>query len=76
MASPYRGYVTVCGEPVRAESLPSCFPEDDEAGLFLRYCPACVREAVRWVAGEPTGGEPSGDVDLSHDVGLRREQRP
>ena len=58
VASPFRGYVTVCGEHVPGGTLPSCFSEGNEVGPDdPRYCPVCVREAVRWMASEPTGAE-------------------
>jgi hypothetical protein len=58
IASTYRGYVAVCGEVVVVSGLPpSCCPE---AGPGSRYCPKCVREAVRWNA---EAGDRAGAVD-------------
>lgn len=43
---------TLCGEVVESSSLPpSPFPEGEEIDREPRYCPVCVREAVRWSAG-------------------------
>ncbi len=53
VTSSYGGYVAVCGEVLRAGVLPpSLYPPAGEWNGDPRYCPACVREAVRAQAGE------------------------
>lgn len=52
VASTYGGYVAVCGEVMSVSGLPpSCCPEVGPS-TDPRYCPECVREAIRWSAGE------------------------
>ncbi|MGH3825423.1 MAG: hypothetical protein ACRDRA_21670 [Pseudonocardiaceae bacterium] len=42
---------TVCGEVLQPSSLPpSCFGDEVDGDREPRYCPECVREAVRWSA--------------------------
>lgn len=51
VASTDGGYVAVCGAVMVASGLPSaCYLDDVGPGRDPRYCPECVREAVRWSA--------------------------
>lgn len=58
-------FVAVCGELVCSWELPPsvCSPNRDEH----RYCPACVREALRWKA------EPSDAAHIAAQLEQLRE---
>ncbi|MGH3775765.1 MAG: hypothetical protein ACRDRR_08510 [Pseudonocardiaceae bacterium] len=45
-------HITLCGQQVRG-------PGAGAADHDFRYCPACVAEAGRWVAGEPQAQGPT-----------------
>lgn len=57
----YQRKVTVCGASLSSSDLPPpCFgPEGAEIGYYddPRFCPACVREALRWRAEDAFSAE-------------------